>query len=348
MKYGLMVVGHDKIINIGDYIQGLASMQFLPSVDCFVEREKLSSYDGDYIKMIMNGWYMHNPDSWPPSNKIDPLYVAVHINNKIKEDFSQQEKLRPFLSANEVGCRDKETCEYLENLGVNAYFSGCMTLTLGQTYKSERRSDDVYIVDPAIPYCRTLKAILKYVPFSICHFNKILKIYRKKYAHSRLSKHTLLEWVNCSCFYSIYRELIDETLLLNAHYITQQHEFYSEKYSTHEERNDVAKGLLNKYASARLVITSRIHCALPCLGLETPVIYIYDDKQDSSSSCRLKGLVDLFNILHLSKDDKLQPDFGITKDHKLSVNFYPKNKDSWKPIADALIVKCKQFVNSNI
>ena len=86
MKYGLMVVGHDKIINIGDYIQGLASMQFLPSVDCFVEREKLSSYDGDYIKMIMNSWYMHNPDSWPPSNKIDPLYVAVHINNKIKED----------------------------------------------------------------------------------------------------------------------------------------------------------------------------------------------------------------------------------------------------------------------
>lgn len=348
MKYGLMVVGHDKIINIGDYIQGLASMQFLPSVDCFVEREKLSSYEGDPISMIMNGWYMHNPDNWPPSEKINPMFVAVHINNKIKKDFSQQNNLRPFLEAKEVGCRDKETCDYLSKLGVNAYFSGCMTLTLGQTYKSENKTNEIYIVDPAIPYCRTVKAALKYMPYSFCYLGKISRIYKKMYAHSRLSKHTLLEWINCTCFYSIYREFVDEELLLNANYITQQHEFYSERYSTHEERNDVAKDLLKKYASARLVITSRIHCALPCLGLETPVVYIYDDKQDSTSSCRLKGLVELFNILHLTKENRLQPDFGISKERKLSKDFFPDNKESWRPIADALIMKCKQFINSTL
>ncbi|WP_264821067.1 polysaccharide pyruvyl transferase family protein [Acinetobacter schindleri] len=32
--------------------------------------------------------------------------------------------------------------------------------------------------------------------------------------------------------------------------------------------------MLEKYSTAKLVITSRIHCALPCLAMGTPVIYI--------------------------------------------------------------------------
>ena len=43
---------------------------------------------------------------------------------------------------------------------------------------------------------------------------------------------------------------------------------------THVERFQLAKKLLDKYARAKLIISTRLHGSLPCLALNTPVIYI--------------------------------------------------------------------------
>ena len=67
MLYKLLSVSkHKKIseINIGDYIQALASSQYYPQIDGFLDRdEDLKDYNGEPCKMIMNGWYMHNPQN---------------------------------------------------------------------------------------------------------------------------------------------------------------------------------------------------------------------------------------------------------------------------------------------
>lgn len=81
MKYKLLAMSTERHVNIGDYVQALASSQFLPSVDGFIERERLSSYGGEVSKVIMNGWYMHHPKNWPPTPNIKPLFVAMHINS---------------------------------------------------------------------------------------------------------------------------------------------------------------------------------------------------------------------------------------------------------------------------
>ena len=50
---------------------------------------------------------------------------------------------------------------------------------------------------------------------------------------------------------------------------------YHEKMSlktSHKERFKLAKKLLKKYSKARLVITKKLHSALPCVGMEVPVI----------------------------------------------------------------------------
>ena len=39
--------------------------------------------------------------------------------------------------------------------------------------------------------------------------------------------------------------------------------------------------LLNKYASSQYVVTSRIHCALPCVGVGTPVLFTLNDLMES-------------------------------------------------------------------
>lgn len=95
MKYKLLAVSkfpNISGVNIGDYVQAIASAQFLPHMDGFIDRdEELKYYDGEPCKVIMNGWYMHLPQNWPPSNLIDPLFVAFHLNSGVKKNYCRQQ-----------------------------------------------------------------------------------------------------------------------------------------------------------------------------------------------------------------------------------------------------------------
>ena len=63
--------------------------------------------------------------------------------------------------------------------------------------------------------------------------------------------------------------------------------------------------LLEEYASAKLVITQRIHCALPCVGMGIPVIFIQSpglpggDGSKETKSPRTEGLTQLFHTVDL-------------------------------------------------
>ena len=58
MKYGLIL--NFATDNIGDDIQSYAAAQFLPSIDCVIDRESLDRFDNsdEPVKAIMNGWYL--------------------------------------------------------------------------------------------------------------------------------------------------------------------------------------------------------------------------------------------------------------------------------------------------
>ena len=69
---------------------------------------------------------------------------------------------------------------------------------------------------------------------------------------------------------------------------------------THIERFQLAKQLLDIYARAKLVISTRIHGALPCLAFNTPVIFInkiYDYQ-------RYTGLYELLNTIGINFQKK--------------------------------------------
>ena len=68
---------------------------------------------------------------------------------------------------------------------------------------------------------------------------------------------------------------------------------------THNQRFNEAKKLLKKYSKAKLIITTRIHVALPCLGLHTPVILI-NEKYDHY---RFDGLYELLNTIGKNEKD---------------------------------------------
>ena len=68
------------------------------------------------------------------------------------------------------------------------------------------------------------------------------------------------------------------------------------------ERFKLAKSLLYKYARAKLVISNRIHAALPFLALKTPVILInkiYDYN-------RFPGIYELLNTVGINSKKKFE------------------------------------------
>lgn len=344
MKYKLLAVSKSSKlsrINIGDYVQALASSQFLPHIDGFIDRdEELKEYDGERCKVIMNGWYMHNPENWPPSEKILPLFVAFHVNSDVKEKLLSPTSLEYLKKYQPIGCRDLNTMKLLTDKGVKAYFSGCMTLTLGMKYHSEEKGTTTYIVDPL--YNGSLKGwnIIRAAYESLIHPLDIFKLCMTKGLYLYSGRNILNKYIKTALYYKEYKRIFGRETVMKAVYISQGNERQNKCKSDQEQLNE-AEFLIKQYSKAQLVITSRIHCALPCLGIETPVIYLENGQDVENSFCRMGGLRELFNIIVVDKG-VLVPKFDTTL--PITANNHPKNKESWKLLAQGLMQRCKEFI----
>jgi hypothetical protein len=320
MKYGLLTYLENKrTFNIGDYIQSLAAKQFLPEIDKYINREKLSDYKGEKLKLIMNGWFTHNLKNWLPSENIIPLFISFHMNTSAAPFLLTKDAIQYLKKYEPIGCRDKYTEKILKDKGIKAYFSGCLTLTL-DNYKvpNSERTDNIYIVDPLYGYPTLQKAFYNYrsVIRSILS-GTIFKLGKRK-------KHL--------------KKFIDKDLLKSAIYINQEPP--ANKYND-AEKFELAEELLHKYARAKLVITSRIHCALPCLAMGTPVIFVnaFDDFVDS---CRLDGLLDLFNRISLNYETGEQK-INFPLKGKINKNTLVNNPENHKILIERMIVNCNAF-----
>ncbi|MXV38794.1 hypothetical protein GO491_08950 [Flavobacteriaceae bacterium Ap0902] len=108
------------------------------------------------------------------------------------------------------------------------------------------------------------------------------------------------------------------------------HHDYDLKNLSMEQRMDKAAKLLDRYAKAKLIITSRIHCALPATAMGTPVYFMdvgYDRKHSHE---RLEGLLDLFEVI----DDTYFPVGGNHPWTKMrrKLGLYSKDKIHPNPI----------------
>lgn len=331
-------------VNIGDYIQALASCQYYPQLNGFLDRDvDLKTYDGEPCNMIMNGWYMHEPFNWPPSDKINPLFVAFHVNSVAKDILLSSESLEYLKKYQPIGCRDLGTMKLLESHDIKAYFSGCMTLTLGKKYHSEIKEDKTYIVDPIFNGKLNTGNIFRALYEMLIHPFDIFKLYRTEQLCLHHGRNFIKKLFKTSLYYREYTKVFGRRLVMESTYVCQEHRFYQQDFHTEEERLKEAERLVKMYARAKLVITSRIHCALPCLGIETPVIYLEKANDSETSYCRLDGLKDLFNIVKVD-NGTLVPQYKTSI--PISVENPPINKESWKVCANILEQKCSDFIRN--
>lgn len=253
-----------RFVNIGDWVQTLAALQYLPTIDGYIERGE-SSKDAHKLQpsfCIKNGWY----DSYmlPPSSvNVHPFYISVHISDPQK---CSQEAINHLKDHGPIGCRDASTLTFLQDQGVSAYYSGCLTLSLPAS--KQKRTDQVYLVDlddhgmNLVPeeIKRNSKSVYYATSRSLFH---LLKSDRGKFVKP----------------FPGVKERLGELIELPSALLEDRFRSFSPSTWTECEIANLlhllkASSLLKLYGTAKLVITSRLHCAAPCIALGTPVVFI--------------------------------------------------------------------------
>ena len=126
-NYGLMIYNYTSYENIGDYIQSLAALQYLPK-NCkpyFVDRNTIQYYNGPKVKLIMNSWNSIAEGTKYISNKINPIFLSYHISNINNLPSIYLKYLENFAP---IGCRDTNTRDKLIKYGIKAYFTVVLPL----------------------------------------------------------------------------------------------------------------------------------------------------------------------------------------------------------------------------
>ena len=156
LKFGVVV--HEKTRNLGDDIQSYACLRQVPEADYVLDREHLDMFQSENnepVAAIFSAWWLWYKWNWPPAECIYPLLVGMHFNNYGMDDNGspiENEWLegigKDFLTAyGPVGVRDESSIEFLNDLGIDNYFSGCITLTLPKQKETDDKGTYIVIND---------------------------------------------------------------------------------------------------------------------------------------------------------------------------------------------------------
>lgn len=302
----------------------------------------------------MNGWYMWQPKHFPPSECINPLFVSIHINPKCANEFFHPKTIDYLKKYEPIGARDKGTQALLEQHGIKSYYSSCLTLTLGLKYKTNIKSGKTIFVDPYIfrkeAPSQIALSFLKACWHLIKHPIKAHRLARRvNYNITRLGNYS--KWLDrhlwMASFYEIYSKVFDDNLLFNADYVTH---IVNNVGVSEEQKMEQARELIRRYAGAKLVVTSRIHAALPCLGLETPVIFIPSSGLNATrgNAGRFDGIEKMFNVIRW-KDCRLvieSPQIMVGKG-KITNAIQVSNPSVYKEYRDLLVERTMEFCSTN-
>ena len=155
MKYGYMFYQKPlksgmkaRYVNLGDPIQTYAVKLLYKEMGIneddiiSVPRYDIADYQGEECICVINGAsdyqeVVYDSRMLPPTEKIHAIIYSLHLHRTLPQDELSFLKL-----CGNVGCRDIHTVRYLRSLGVDAYLTGCLTLTLPNRSEQEIQMAD--------------------------------------------------------------------------------------------------------------------------------------------------------------------------------------------------------------
>lgn len=267
-KYALEYSGYDfdYYFNLGDDIQTLAAVRLLGGVDGYISREQLNNSDALGL-VSLNGFFMGS-ENWPPHKSIVPVFYSFHLDKNYESVVCSEEGVKYLKKHAPIGCRDIGTMNILKKYGIDAFYSGCLTLTLPKRkVRGDHSPGKVFIVG-------VKKELESIIPKSI----------KKDAVRVNQAK---LQLPNISC----------------------------------DIRRKMAQEVLDGYAKdARLVITSKIHCAMPCLAMGIPVVFLYP--KDEKDDYRVHIIEDYIPINYVSRSSAVR---------RLRLQEIVSSKVNWNP-----------------
>ena len=273
--------------NLGDYIQSIAAKQWIHSDHILgLDRDRLNIYNGPSVKLVMNGWFMEEPLNWPPSNKIIPLFLSFHLNPSAQKEMLTPQGIKYLKAHQPIGCRDKYTQKTLEEKGVKTYFSACLTLGLKRNLYIAPQTirKGILVISPMerlLPEPKT---------FSLTQtnnfFNVLIQALKFPFKYFQ---------------YKIAMGKLDNFLADSDEKVSWHSQLIDRKKESESTRIIAAENQLKLIASAQLVITSRIHSALPAVAFDTPVLFLSDGLNHPNQKSRLEGMEAFFPIINSSE-----------------------------------------------
>jgi len=329
MYYGLVVAFTE---NLGDDIQSLAALQFYPRVDYIIHREYINKVRLDEpIKVVLNGWYMSKPWNWPPSPSIIPLIISFHTDPWSARFILNPKGVRYLKRFEPIGTRDSYTRVLLKEKGIDSYLSLCLTLTIDKGYRFliGKRSDNVVLVDVPAVVSRILEEKIpghEFVSFS----QSIVDLSRfEKFITYKILKR-IDEFID---------GIFGRSKVLNLAGLTYSGLIVrrGSRINLLERFRDALKRLYI-LASAGIVITTRLHIALPSVALGTPTILLVNDPRDPR----------LLDYTRIIANYEIQRFPNLAK----SINDYddlveiakPKKPDTIKEAKQLLTIKIERFL----
>ena len=275
IRYGALC--YDNSYNLGDNIQTLAAEQYFKNIDFWVDRDSNKIYTKEYIllskeeldllfekyiiKVIYNGWFHEKYFKIDLHSIIDPLFISFHLND---DDHLNDKRYRA-IDKFQIG-QSAEQSDMIKYFKQKCIRVGCRDL---YTFDKLKKSG----VDCYFSACLTLN-LQKNNFTDKKNENKRIKI--------------LVIDAHIECF-----ELLEEYLKMNN--IDKKDIIYKtqalEKLLSNNEKLKLSFDFLTDIANSCLVITSRLHTALPCIAFQVPFVFLHTEKKND---IRFKGLIDLY------------------------------------------------------
>lgn len=204
--------------NIGDDMQALSMLLHLKRLSGFLNRDKLPAYSGKHLNFVTTAAF--STEATPPSDEALSAFLwGMCVGTQ--GFFKDADWMAYFRERQPFGARDQASTDLLNAYGIDAYWSGCITLHLGSRLPPvpmEQRKG-IYFFDVKRPEME------KYVP-----------------------RHIARQAIHMSTFVP---PSIRQDQLARLAYLTR---------------------LVDVMRHARMIVTRRLHVALPCVGMGTPVI----------------------------------------------------------------------------
>ena len=273
--------------NLGDYIQSIAAKQWISSDHILgLDRDRLNTYSGPSVKLVMNGWFMEAPSNWPPSNKISPLFLSFHLNPSAQKEMLTPQGIKYFKAHQPIGCRDRHTQKTLEKRGIKTYFSACLTLGLNRNLYVAPQTirKGVLVISPMdrlLPEPKTFS-----LSQTNTFFNVLIQVLKFPFKYFK---------------YKIAMGKLHDFLVDSNEKVSWHSQLIDRKKESESTRIIAAENQLKLIASAQLVITSRIHSALPAVAFDTPVLFLSDGLNHPNQKSRLEGMEAFFPIINSSE-----------------------------------------------